>query len=154
MSDHVEAGVSEAATGRKRWKTILAIVVGVLAIVWLALFLTIGGSFYKTVDEAKAAAPGQAFRVGGVVSEGSIQQNGDTVAFTIVSPSGAKLPVTYVGAYPGRLGPFEQVVVAGTLGASGTFEATEVLVKCPDKLLPEQVTNGVLSGLGLKKLLY
>ena len=154
MGDDVDAGVSEATSGRKRWKTILAIVVGVLAILWLALFLTIGGSFYKTVDEAKSATPGQALRVGGVVSEGSIQQNGDVVSFTIENASGAKLPISYTGAYPGRLGPFEQVVVAGTLTSSGTLEANEVLVKCPNKLFPEQVTNGVLSGLGLQKLLY
>jgi cytochrome c-type biogenesis protein CcmE len=154
MGDDVEAGVNEATGGRKRWKVILAMVVGALAILWLALFLTVGGSFYKTVDEAKSATPGQALRVGGGVSEGSIQQNGGTVVFTIENASGAKLPVSYTGAYPGRLGPFEQVVVAGTLTPSGTLEATEVLVKCPSKLFPEQVTNGVLSAVGLQKLLY
>jgi cytochrome c-type biogenesis protein CcmE len=177
VDDDVEARVSEVTSGtpatenagggagrqaptpgepnvRRRWKTILAIVVGVLAVVWLGLFLTVGGSFYKTVDEAKAVTPGQAVRVGGMVTEGSIQQNGDKVAFTIENGSGSTMPVVYTGAYPSRLGPFEQVVVAGTLNASGTVEATEVLIKCPDKLFPEKVTNGVLSGVGLKKLLY
>jgi cytochrome c-type biogenesis protein CcmE len=154
VADDVKTGVSETTSGRRRWKTVLAIVVGVLAIAWLALFLTIGGSFYKTVDELKSATLGQPLRVGGMVSEGSIQQTGDTVVFTIESTSGSKLPVSYTGAYPSRLGPFEQVVVAGSLTPSGTLEATEVLVKCPNKLFPEQVANGVLSGLGLQKLLY
>ena len=88
------------------------------------------------------------------MSEGSIQQSGNTVAFTIESGSGSTLPVTYAGEYPSRLGPFEEVVVAGTLTPSGTLEATEVLIKCPDKLFPEKITNGVLSGVGLQKLLY
>jgi cytochrome c-type biogenesis protein CcmE len=143
-------------TPKKRWnwKFIVGGVVLALALLWLVLFLTVGGDFYKTVDEAKAAGSVQNGRVGGRVVEGSLVQNGDQVAFAIESPSGARLNVVYAGPVPGRLGPYEQVVVAGSTGQGGTFEATQVLVRCPEKLFPEKVTNGVLTGTGLERLLY
>lgn len=41
------------------------------------------------------------------------------------------LPVVYNGPEPDAFNPGISVVVAGTLGADGTFKARQVLVKCP-----------------------
>jgi cytochrome c-type biogenesis protein CcmE len=149
----VEGG-EQTPKKRWNWKFIVGGVVLVLALLWLVLFLTVGGDFYKTVDEAKAAGAVRNGRVGGRVAEGSLVQNGDQVTFAIESPSGARLNVAYTGPVPARLGPYEQVVVTGSTGQGGTLEATQVLVRCPEKLFPEKVTNGVLTGTGLERLLY
>jgi cytochrome c-type biogenesis protein CcmE len=140
---------------RRTWKLILAVVAVVLVVLWLALFLTVGGDFYVPVEGAdEALAAGESVRVGGQVAPGSLQQEGELVTFTVTGESGAELAVAYHGAYPERLGPYEEVVVYGARGADGTFEATQVLIKCPDKLFPEKATNSVLSGVGLERLLY
>lgn len=138
---------------RRNWKRVLIVAAVVIVVAWLALFLAVGGDFYVPVEEAAASA-GEPVRVGGRVAAGSVQQDGDTVAFVVQGESGAELRVVYRGPYPERLGPYEEVIVYGTAGADGTFEATEVLIKCPDALFPEKVTNSVLSGVGLERLLY
>lgn len=144
-----------AAQRKKRpWKAIIAAAVIALAALWLVLFLTVGGDFYQTVEEAKAEEQATNTRVGGRVAAGSIVQEGDQVRFVIEGEQGESLDVVYNGPYPERLGPYEEVVVGGSMSQGGTFDATEVLVKCPEKLFPERVTNKVLSGTGLERLIY
>jgi cytochrome c-type biogenesis protein CcmE len=139
---------------RRRWKLIICTVVIFLALVWLVLFLSVGGDFYRTVEEIQKGGAAQNIRVGGRVSPGSLKQDGDTVRFVLTGDSGAELPVVYRGPYPERLGPYEEVVAAGSETAAGIFEATEVLVKCPSKFLPETAFNKALSGAGLERFLY
>ena len=144
----------KAENSRWRWKLIVCAVVIFAALVWLVLFLSVGGDFYQTVEAIQQGGALQNTRVGGRVSPGSLKQDGDTVRFVLTGDSGAELPVAYRGPYPERLGPYEEVVAAGSETADGTFEATEVLVKCPSKFLPEKVFNKALSGTGLERLLY
>ena len=136
------------------WKLIAGGIVLALALVWLVLFFTVGGDFYQTVEEVTAAGTAENIRVGGRVGAGGLVQEGDVVRFTLEGDTGATLPVVYRGAYPERLGPYQQVVAAGSLGADGAFQATQVLVKCPDKLFPEKVVTKGLSGVGLERVLY
>lgn len=147
-------GSEKAESSGRRWKLIVCAVVIVLALVWLVLFLSVGGDFYRTVEEIQKGGAVQNTRVGGRVSPGSLEQAGDTVRFVLTGDSGAELQVVYRGPYPERLGPYEQVVAAGSETAAGTFEATEVLVKCPSKFLPETVFSKALSGAGLERVLY
>lgn len=128
-----------------------------VALAWLALFLSYGGSFggfYKTVEEIRQAGAAQDTRVGGRVSKAGLVQDGDTVRFVLSGKSGAELPVVYRGAYPDRLGPYQEVVAAGSEGADGVFVATQVLVKCPGKYLPERVVAKAMEGTGLGRALY
>jgi len=144
----------EAKPARRNWKLIGGGVVIALALVWLILFVTVGGEYYETVDEVKATGQVALGRVGGRVASGSVQQGDGQVRFALESAGGEQLQVVYRGEFPERLDSYAQVVAAGSLGSEGTFEATEVLVKCPDKLFAEKVTNKVLGGTGLERLLY
>jgi cytochrome c-type biogenesis protein CcmE len=76
------------------------------------------------------------------------------VRFALQGGGGGQLNVVFRGSYPVGLGPYKEVVVLGSTTTDGSFEATEVLIKCPDKLFPEKLTNTVLTGTGLEKLLY
>lgn len=84
----------------------------------------------------------------------TVAQEGDVVRFALEGDRGAQMKVVYRGPYPDRLGPYQEVVVLGSTTADGSFEATQVLVRCPDKLFPEKLTDAVLTGTGLEKLLY
>jgi cytochrome c-type biogenesis protein CcmE len=143
------------ATRRFSRKQLLA--GGILAaavLVWFVLFLTVGGDFYRTVGEVKAGGLQENIRVGGTVVPGTIQQQADGVRFSIEGEAGEPLEVAYWGPVPESLAALERAVVTGSMNPAGGFEATEVLVKCPDKLFPERVTNGLLDSVGLGSLLY
>jgi cytochrome c-type biogenesis protein CcmE len=148
-------GASTAAPVRRwNWKWIVAgVALGAVAL-WAVLFFTVGGDFYATVDEIQAAGSARNVRVGGRVAPNTVAQEGDVVRFALEGDGGGQMNVVYRGIYPDGLGPYKQVVVAGSTTADGSFEATEVLIRCPDKLFPEKITNTVLTGTGLEKLLY
>lgn len=146
--------VAQAQGARKTWKLVVGAVVIVVAVAWLLLYLTAGGDFYMTVGELRAAADTANVRVGGQVVPESVVQEGSGARFSIRDEAGETLDVVYAGAFPERLRAYEYVVASGSVSPGGPFEATEVLVKCPDKLFPEKVTNGILGGVGLERLLY
>ncbi|HIP95627.1 MAG TPA: cytochrome c maturation protein CcmE, partial [Anaerolineae bacterium] len=56
--------------------------------------------------------------------------------FDIADDSGS-LPVLYKGVRPDMLRDGVQAVVEGKYTASGVFEATSVLLKCPSKYAEE-----------------
>lgn len=141
-------------TGPRRWKYVVGAVAAAAAVVWLALFLIVGGDFYKTVEEANAAGALTGVRVGGRVVPESVVQEGDRVRFALEGESGEVLDIAYQGPYPDRLRANEQVIALGSRESGGVFEATQVLVRCPDRLFPEKVTNTVLIRSGLERLLY
>lgn len=148
-------GTAPAATARRwNWKWIVGGVALAAFALWLVLFFTVGGDFYATVDEIRAAGPARSVRVGGRVAPNSVAQEGDVVRFALQGGGGGQLNVVFRGSYPVGLGPYKEVVVLGSTTTDGSFEATEVLIKCPDKLFPEKLTNTVLTGTGLEKLLY
>jgi cytochrome c-type biogenesis protein CcmE len=146
-----ESGLGKRFT---RKQLIVAGVLGGAVLLWLVAFLTVGGDFYQTVDEARAAGAQENVRVGGVVAPGSIQDEGQDIRFLLEGEDGQSVEVLYVGEVPASLGPLSKVVVAGNLDASGRLSASEVLVKCPDKLFPEKATNRLLDGVGLERILY
>ncbi|MCZ7665023.1 MAG: hypothetical protein M5U22_19795 [Thermoleophilia bacterium] len=55
----------KAGRSRSRWKLIGGGAVLVLALVWLALFVTVGGDFYQTVEEIKQGGRRRTFGSGG-----------------------------------------------------------------------------------------
>ncbi|MBU2602776.1 MAG: cytochrome c maturation protein CcmE [Actinobacteria bacterium] len=153
MTESNVAPVAVGGSGRG-WKMIAGAIVLVLAAGWLLLYATVGGDFYMTVGELGEAGDAANVRVGGQVVPDSVTQMGDTATFTIRDESGAALDVVYTGAFPERLRSYEYVVATGSVQPGGPFEAVEVLVKCPDKLFAEKLTNGVLGGVGLERVLY
>ncbi len=76
-------------------------------------------------------------RVTGNVSPGSVEQKtGDLNMKFTVSDGGKTLPVVYKGVVPDTFKEGNPIVVEGTLDASGVFQATTLMVKCPSKYAP------------------
>ncbi len=89
-------------------------------------------------------APERAFRLGGLVEEGSLKRLGDglTVEFRITD-LGESVPVTYTGILPDLFREGQGVVTEGTLGADGVFRAREVLAKHDETYMPREVSDAL-----------
>lgn len=107
-------------------------------VVWLAMSgIEEGKSYYKTADEyVKMTAREQKrpIRLMGDVVVGSIQQDGDSLRFT-VALNGASVPVVYRGRdpVPDTFKDGVSVLVEGSLSSSGMFEGKKIQAKCASK---------------------
>ena len=86
-------------------------------------------------------APGQAVRLGGMVAEGSLQtlEDGVTIAFEVTDQDDARVPVSYRGILPDLFVEGSGVVAEGSLNASGTFVATNLLAKHDENYVPREL---------------
>jgi cytochrome c-type biogenesis protein CcmE len=118
-----------------------------------ALGLTSAGTFYyltrymeffRTPSEIAASpvAPGRAFRIGGLVANGSVVKASDglSVKFRITDLKN-EIPVSYTGTLPDLFREGQGVVAEGALQGDGTFIATSVLAKHDEKYMPPAVVE-------------
>ena len=98
--------------------------------------------FYTPSEVAKMQiAPGQRFRLGGLVDKGSVVRGeGTSVRFAITDMTKV-LPVTYEGVLPDLFREEQGVVVEGTLAADGVFHADSVLAKHDETYMPPEVAK-------------
>lgn len=120
----------------------LLIAVGVLGTMGFFLAAAIksrpegGLVYFHTVDEFHAMPhdPSGSFRVNGKVVQGSIERlpSGQDVTFVITGAQ-SKLPVAYHGIIPDTFVDGADVTVEGSLLPTGTFQAHNLMAKCPSK---------------------
>ena len=130
----------------------LAIVVGGLAAIGIAAALILNAFqsnlvfFFTPTQVASGEAPKErAFRIGGLVKEGSLQRTDITARF-VVTDTAKEIPVTYKGILPDLFSEGKGVVAQGSIGPDGLFTATEVLAKHDENYMPPEVadaTNGM-----------
>ena len=102
-----------------------------------------GISFFRSPSQVAEAPPGpqETFRIGGLVEEGSLVAEGETVTFR-VTDGGAAVPVTYTGLVPDLFREGEGMVAMGRLDG-GTFRATELLAKHDETYMPREVVDAL-----------
>lgn len=95
------------------------------------------------VSENKAPSD-RTFRIGGLVSAGSIkrQPDGLTVAFD-VTDTAKTIPVTYKGILPDLFKEGKGVVAQGKIGPDGVFRAAEVLAKHDENYMPPEAAEAL-----------
>ncbi|MGI9523616.1 MAG: cytochrome c maturation protein CcmE [Hyphomicrobiaceae bacterium] len=98
--------------------------------------------FYGPTDVAeKQIAPGQRFRLGGLVAEGSVKRGqGTRVEFT-VTDTDRTVKVTYEGVLPDLFREGQGVVTEGALDVTGVFVADNVLAKHDENYMPPEVAE-------------
>ena len=98
--------------------------------------------FYSPSEvAAMSIAPGQRFRLGGLVEMGSVVRGqGTTIRFAITDQA-KTLPVTYTGVLPDLFREGQGVVAEGTLEADGRFNADSVLAKHDENYMPPEVAK-------------
>ena len=126
----------------KNWKKRAAIIGGGLAAVGIAAALVLNAlnsniALYVTPSEIAAgkAPQGQAFRIGGMVKDGSLKRDNMTVHF-IVTDLVQDIAVSYTGILPDLFKEGKGAVVQGRLNADGSFSASEVLAKHDENYMP------------------
>jgi cytochrome c-type biogenesis protein CcmE len=99
--------------------------------------------FFTPAQVASGEAPIQrAFRLGGLVREGSVQRDGVQVRF-VVTDTQRDVTVSYQGSLPDLFKEGKGVVVQGTLGADGVFVAREVLAKHDENYMPPEAAEAL-----------
>jgi cytochrome c-type biogenesis protein CcmE len=101
--------------------------------------------FYSPTQVANQEVPsGKAFRIGGMVEQGSLKRAGDglTVRFN-VTDTAKIIPVTYTGILPDLFKEGKGVVAQGQLGADGVFHAREVLAKHDENYMPPEAAHAL-----------
>ena len=129
----------------------LTLVVGIVAGVSLAGALALS-AFRKNVtfffDPSQVAAGqvprGERFRLGGMVTEGSLRrESGSLEVHFVVTDFSHQVPVSYTGVLPDLFREGAGVVAHGRLRADGTFVADEVLAKHDEKYMPPEVARSL-----------
>ena len=121
---------------RARSKFIIGGAIIVLAVGYL-IVSSVGGStaYYLTVEEVKAKGPSErTVRVAGNVLGETIEWNAKELMlrFSIADASGS-LAVIYNGPRPDMLKDDAEAIVEGRYIEGGSFEASNLLLKCPSK---------------------
>jgi cytochrome c-type biogenesis protein CcmE len=98
--------------------------------------------FYSPSEVAKMQiAPGQRFRLGGLVQAGSVVRGEGTTIRFVVTDQTKTLPVTYTGVLPDLFREGQGVVAVGTLEPDGVFHADTVLAKHDENYMPPEVAK-------------
>jgi cytochrome c-type biogenesis protein CcmE len=106
----------------------------------VALALQSNVTYLHTPSEVKAGtAPPATFRLGGVVTEGSVQRTEGTldVRFSVTDRVNT-VPVLYSGILPDLFREGQSVIARGQL-REGTFHAEEILAKHDETYMPPEV---------------
>ncbi len=126
-----------------------ALIVGGLAAIGIAAALILNAldsniALYVTPSEVAAgkAPQGKAFRIGGMVKEGSIRRDNLTVSF-VITDTARDIPVSYTGILPDLFKEGKAAVVQGRLGPHGRFTATELLAKHHENYIPPEAGQAI-----------
>ena len=129
----------------------LILVLGILAGVGIAGALALNAFkrnvtffFDPTAVSRGEVAQGQAFRLGGMVTQGSLQRApGSLEVQFVVTDFSHNVPVSYTGVLPDLFREGAGVVAHGSLRSDGTFVADEVLAKHDEKYMPPEVARSL-----------
>lgn len=144
----------------KKKKILLA---GGLVLILIAIFLLIyrgsGANYYLTPAELKAKANNGLVgrvRLGGQIISESVGSNkaAGALIFNVGDEEGKNaIPVVYKGQPPDTFDPDAKVIVEGVI-VNGTLEADNLLVRCPEKYIPEKLIVGGAGALKVEGLIY
>jgi cytochrome c-type biogenesis protein CcmE len=122
---------------RKRTiRLVIALSVAVLLAVALIYTSFSASTEAKEPSQLLGASPGTSYEMTGKVVPGSIEKQGNGIAFRVVDREGegTALPVTYHGTVPDPFRGGREIVLTGAM-ESGTFvgEPETLITKCPSK---------------------
>jgi len=101
--------------------------------------------FFSPSQIAANEAPrDRAFRIGGLVEEGSIKRDGQSLTVNfVVTDMAQRVPVSYTGMLPDLFKEGKGVVAQGKLGPDGVFRAEQVLAKHDENYMPPEAAEAL-----------
>ena len=133
---------------KSRHKRFIIIVLGLLvlgaaATLILNAFRSNLVFFFTPTQVAQGEAPrGTAFRVGGMVKEGSVVRDSENGRF-VVTDTSQEVKVHYRGMLPDLFKEGRGVVAQGRLNDQGEFVASEVLAKHDENYMPPEAKHAM-----------
>ncbi len=137
-----------AMTGLKKKRRIQVVAVAVVALALstalIGYAMRDGINFFRAPSQIIAEPPGptEVFRIGGLVSEGSIERGvGEEIRFS-VTDGGATIPVSFTGVLPDLFEENQGMVGTGRY-IDGVFQASEILAKHDETYMPKEVVDAL-----------
>ncbi|SMR71180.1 cytochrome c-type biogenesis protein CcmE [Aliiroseovarius halocynthiae] len=138
------AGLKSLKKTRRVQIIVLAFVALALSTGLIGYALQDGINYYRSPTEVIAEPPraDEVFRMGGLVSEGTIVRGqGETVSFS-VTDGAETVPVRYTGVLPDLFAENQGMIGTGTY-VGGIFEASEILAKHDEEYMPKEVVDSL-----------
>lgn len=138
------AGLKSLKKTRRIQIIVLAFVALALSTGLIGYALQDGINYYRSPTEVIAEPPraDEVFRMGGLVSEGSIVRGqGETVSFS-VTDGAETVPVRYTGVLPDLFSENQGMIGTG-IYVDGVFEASEILAKHDEEYMPKEVVDSL-----------
>ena len=134
-------------TRKKRRAVLISTSVLILSVAVLLVLVALRDTvvFFLTPSEvsAKAIPAGREFRLGGLVSPGSVRRREGTGIIFSVTDKKKTIEVRYQGILPDLFREGQGVVAYGKLDSSGRFIATNVLAKHDETYMPPEVAKAL-----------
>lgn len=126
------------------------LILGCLAVIGVAIGLVLTALrdtivFFHTPSTVaeKGLQPGQRFRLGGLVAQGSLKRGTGTDVEFAVTDTAKTIGVSYRGVLPDLFREGQGVVAEGVLEAGGHFRADTVLAKHDETYMPPEVAKAL-----------
>ncbi|SFQ95840.1 cytochrome c maturation protein CcmE [Poseidonocella sedimentorum] len=122
----------------------IAVVALTLATALVGYALRDGINYFRAPSEvvSEPPGPGETFRIGGLVEDGSLQRGQGGVVRFRVTDGGASVPVVFRGVLPDLFAENQGMVGTGKY-IDGTFEASEILAKHDETYMPKEVVDAL-----------
>ena len=138
------AGLKNLKKKRRVQIIILAFVALALSTGLIGYALQDGINYYRSPSEvvAEPPSPAEVFRMGGLVSQGSlVRGQGETVSFS-VNDGAQTVAVQFTGVLPDLFAENQGMIGTGTY-VDGIFQATEILAKHDENYMPKEVVDSL-----------
>lgn len=85
-------------------------------------------------------SPGQNFRIGGLVEDGSVVKTDTTISF-VVTDGENSVPISFDGILPDLFREGQGVIAEGAMNTEGRFIAQNVLAKHDENYVPKELED-------------
>ena len=103
-----------------------------------------GINFFRSPSQvmSEPPTPGEVFRLGGLVEEGSLQRGQSKTIEFRVTDTNVTVPVRFTGVLPDLFGEGQGMIGTGKMEGD-TFVATEILAKHDETYMPKEVVDAL-----------
>ncbi len=84
--------------------------------------------------------PGERFRIGGLVEDGSVEKNETVISF-VVTDGDYSVPISFDGILPDLFREGQGIIAEGKLQSDGRFIADNVLAKHDENYVPKELED-------------
>ncbi|MGQ0610383.1 MAG: cytochrome c maturation protein CcmE [Paracoccaceae bacterium] len=138
------AGLGGIKKRRRVRLILLAFVLLGLTTVLVGYAMRDGINFFRAPSQVLSdpPAPGEVFRLGGLVEPGSIERGQGTEVRFVVTDNAQSLPVAFTGILPDLFAEGQGMIGLGQM-QDGVFVATEILAKHDETYMPKEVMEAL-----------